>query len=98
MNSADQEINKNRMLTEEEVIRQAIRRLVNRESYIRGIDTLDEATKLFVTKSLTEFVAAAVPKYIAGQIEHGGKITDRNCKFEMKQEIIDLYFYLKGLP
>jgi hypothetical protein len=42
---------------------------------------------------LTAFVDNAIGKYLAGQLEHGGHISDRDLDSEINQEITDLYFY-----
>ena len=56
----------------------------------------DEKT-LQIVGSLGIFVNHAICKYIKGQIEHGGDITDRDLHEEIQQEIIDLFFYTEGL-
>lgn len=48
----------------------------------------------FVRDTLTNFTINAVFKYIEGQKEHGGKITDRDLDTEIDQEHIDLFWYL----
>lgn len=54
------------------------------------VDTTPDAIK---HRSLTNFLNAASAKYDAGQTEHGGLLTDRDCHREMAQEIIDMWHY-----
>ena len=46
--------------------------------------------------ALRRFHEAAKDKYDAGQVEHGGLITDRNLFDELEKEIIDAWFYLQA--
>ncbi len=46
-----------------------------------------------VTEDLSEFVEFAARKYIKGQSEHGGHISERDLNIEIDQEIVDLFFY-----
>lgn len=43
--------------------------------------------------NLTTFIEAAILKYIRGQEEHGGNISDRDLDTEILNEIIDLMHY-----
>lgn len=49
-----------------------------------------------MTESLTNFIIDATNKYIAGQKEHGGSITDRDLDKEIRHEQIDLFWYLEA--
>lgn len=44
-------------------------------------------------RSLTEFLEQASNKYDAGQAEHGGLLTERDCFKELGQELIDAWHY-----
>lgn len=57
---------------------------------------LNEETKLRLTTSLFEFINNSISKYIKGQKEHGGDITEKDLDLEINQEIIDLYWYNEG--
>lgn len=48
----------------------------------------DEALELFLNE--------AYAKFNAGQAEHGGMLTDRDCHMEMMKESIDFWFYWYG--
>lgn len=54
----------------------------------------DEA---FLASSLTVFVESATRKFIAGQNEHGGHITDRALLTEIDNELIDLFWYSRAV-
>lgn len=54
---------------------------------------LDTKTCQAISSSLTNFIYAGVIKYIKGQQEHGGRLTDRDLLAEKRNEIIDLFFY-----
>jgi len=47
--------------------------------------------------STYQFVLAAIPKYIAGKHEHGGLLGTRDSKLDLKQELIDAWFYAMTL-
>jgi hypothetical protein len=57
----------------------------------------------FCVGAITNFIADAIEKFVEGAREHADGISDGNFvesvshKQEMKKEIIDLFFYLKGL-
>lgn len=70
------------------------------ESTIHGaIRNMDRETVLhpffrpLMAKALTEFVVNATEKFIAGQKEHGGLITERNLEHEIEMEHLDLFWY-----
>lgn len=58
------------------------------------IDELSIEDRFFVVQSLQKLVNSSVIKYVKGQKEHGGKLTDRDCLEEAHMEIIDLSWYL----
>lgn len=43
--------------------------------------------------TLVNFVDRALDKYIKGQKEHGGSITDRDCYEDLRNELIDSIIY-----
>ena len=43
--------------------------------------------------SLTQFCEAAIEKFIKGQKEHGGNITDRDLDEEVRKELLDIFWY-----
>lgn len=47
-----------------------------------------------LAKALTDFVIDATNKFVAGQKEHGGLITDRDLDHEINMEHLDLFWYL----
>ena len=47
--------------------------------------------------ALKRFAEAAQTKYDAGQLEHGGLITDRKLFDELEAEIIDMWFYMQAI-
>ena len=47
--------------------------------------------------ALKRFSEAAKQKYDAGQLEHGGLITDRKLFDELEAEIIDMWFYMQAI-
>lgn len=49
---------------------------------------------VLITNSLEDFIVTSIRKFIKGQKEHGGKITDRDLDIEIDQEHIDLFWYL----
>ena len=57
---------------------------------------VDPAVIIQLHKYLQQFADRAVKKFIAGQIEHGGNIEDRDCLNEAMDEVIDLVFYLSA--
>lgn len=54
-------------------------------------------SKEFLIRTLTTLNKISVEKFLKGQKEHGGLITDRDCEYELNMEIIDLIFYFYGL-
>ena len=46
-----------------------------------------------VINDMTRFVIQGTRKYLSGQLEHGGTISDRDLDNEIDQEITDLFFY-----
>ena len=72
----------------------------NLESYIRQIirkQGMEKHVHPFVQDemavNLTDFVADAIVKFMQGQLEHGGNITDRDLDHEMRMETIDTFWY-----
>lgn len=55
--------------------------------------SVKQADKEFIVDSLANFNEQAINKFIKGQAEHGGHITDRDLQREMNLEIIDMFFY-----
>jgi len=66
------------------------------ENIVREADDLnivsEDITEQMVL-SLTSFVLDAANKFVIGQQEHGGDIRSRNLNTEIKNEIIDLFWY-----
>lgn len=54
---------------------------------------LNDNNKLKIATSLYNFINKAITKYIKGQKEHGGDITEKDLRKEINQEIIDLFWY-----
>lgn len=54
---------------------------------------LSDEKVIQLTEDLATFVETAIVKYIKGQLEHGGNISDRDLDNEIDQEVIDLFFY-----
>lgn len=46
-----------------------------------------------LARELENFVKSAITKFIKGQKEHGGDLSDRNLSAEIDNEIIDLVIY-----
>jgi len=76
----------------------------NLTATIRGVltmqgagEVLDDKEQERMAESLANFVTFSSAKYIAGQKEHGGKITDRNLLHECKMENTDLFWYLAAM-
>lgn len=64
--------------------------------YITQLDESKILTKDTVENmalSLASFAEEATLKYIKGQKEHGGHITDRDLNKEIRNEIIDIFWY-----
>lgn len=64
--------------------------------FIAELDTnnvLNDATIQKMAASLDYFCSQAILKFIKGQIEHGGNITDRDLNKEIFNETIDLFWY-----
>lgn len=67
-----------------------------------AIRSMDRETVLhpffrpLMAKALTEFVVNATEKFIAGQKEHGGLITERNLEHEIEMEHLDLFWYQRA--
>jgi hypothetical protein len=53
----------------------------------------DSQEVLILANDLTSFVIHAINKYLKGQLEHGGHISERDLDVEISQEITDLFFY-----
>lgn len=56
-------------------------------------EVIDEETIDRMSESLTLFCFDAVNKFVVGQKKHGGKITDKNLKHELRLEYIDAFWY-----
>lgn len=54
---------------------------------------LKEATIEHIADSLTAFCENAIAKFIKGQLEHGGKLEDRDLDKEITLELLDLFWY-----
>lgn len=54
---------------------------------------LDAQTRVVVCNALFNFVLDSAAKFIAGQKEHGGHITDRDLLAELRKETIDTFWY-----
>jgi hypothetical protein len=39
------------------------------------------------------FVMQVVPKFVAGAKKHGNSLAERNCSFELQQELLDAFVY-----
>jgi len=70
------------------------------ETHVAGIvqrvqhsECISDIDRPLVVKWLTAFVVTAAGKYARGAKEHGGSIFDRDLKAEMRQEVIDQFFY-----
>ena len=66
------------------------------ETFIKKEDDLNVVkpeTRARMALSLFEFIRAATKKFIAGQQEHGGDITDRNLDEELYKEQLDMFWY-----
>ncbi len=91
------------MLTKQEIIKQTIRGVINDQcaNAVKALDLteepLNDIKKEQLAAWLADFTTKAVSKYIKGQLEHGGNITDRDLIAEMGNEIIDQFFYLSAL-
>jgi len=75
---------------------QTIRLIPIISEYIEMIDitdAIDTQTKENMSVSLASFIEHGVTKFIAGQREHGGNITDRNLDQELRNEITDIMWY-----
>lgn len=62
----------------------------------KEIEELDEENRDFVITTLQNYINISVLKYVKGQLEHGGKLWERNCLSEAALENIDLMWYLAG--
>ena len=56
--------------------------------------SVGEDRKDWMTAKLVDFIQSASSKFIKGQREHGHNIEDRNMIIEMKNETIDLFWYV----
>lgn len=69
-------------------------------NYIKTLDknaVLDSHTLNEMSSSLARFIEMSTAKFIAGQKEHGGKITDKELEFEIENEMIDQFWYKEAL-
>lgn len=60
------------------------------------IEKLPIHVRLKLVADLQYFVNQATLKYIKGHFEHGGNLEDRDCVAEVKNEIIDQWFYIRS--
>lgn len=60
-------------------------------------DVKSEVTKNLIANSLTRFVIDACEKYNKGQKEHGGNLWERQLQQEIRNELIDTFFYTEAL-
>ena len=51
----------------------------------------------FRDQALADFQKKAFEKYNKGQIEHGGFLPDRADFDDIEEEIIDCWFYIRGM-
>ena len=56
---------------------------------------VDLLRKRWLAEGLTDFVVAALSKFITGQKEHGGEFEEVNGTIAATEETIDLFFYLR---
>lgn len=54
---------------------------------------LEVRTATHVAESITAFCENAIAKFIKGQLEHGGKLEDRDLDKEITLELLDLFWY-----
>jgi hypothetical protein len=54
------------------------------------LDVFDHNVLLTTAES---FVMQVVPKFIAGAKKHGKSLANRNCSFELEQEMLDAFVY-----
>ena len=57
---------------------------------------LGENLKLRMANELAAFVEVSIEKFMRGQKEHGGKITDKDLNIEIFHELIDLFWYTRA--
>ncbi len=57
---------------------------------------LSQEDKERMTISLSDFCINATKKFIAGQKKHGGKITDKDLRHELRQEYLDSFWYIEA--
>lgn len=53
--------------------------------------------RALMTRDLSEFVVESIQKYEKGQKQHGGRLRDRALLNDMKEELHDLFHYLRTL-
>lgn len=54
------------------------------------LDVFDHNVLLTTAES---FVMQVVPKFVAGAKKHGNSLAERNCSFELQQELLDAFVY-----
>ena len=59
-------------------------------------DDVNPVIQTLMAESLTKFVINATYKFIRGQKEHGGDIRDKNLDQEIRQEHMDMFWYLRA--
>jgi len=72
-----------------------LRRHVDEED--KAANVLSNEQRVFLASALAKFVTHATEKFIIGQKEHGGDITDRHLVAELQRELIDAWFYSEGI-
>lgn len=60
-------------------------------------DILNSKTINEMANSYARFVEMATDKFITGQKEHGGKITNKKLELEIEHEMIDQFWYKEAL-
>jgi len=65
----------------------------------KGLCTIPPKSRLLLQDILSKFCQDVTAKYIKGQKEHGGLVTDRDCREELKAELLDavVYFYANNI-
>lgn len=60
-------------------------------------EVLSSSRVKWMADNLTAFVIDAVEKFAAGQQEHSSEIEDCDLKRELRQEIMDSFWYISAL-
>jgi hypothetical protein len=56
-------------------------------------DVISPAQKILMAEALADYCGFAITKFIAGQVEHGGRLQDRDLHLELFKEHIDSFWY-----